>query len=135
MFKKVILPLVLAIVLVVCGAGSVLAYNALTFSGTITIVAGDDGQLIAQGDTLLSVELKPGDCVDKVLTLENGTDQDITVYPQVVISPDPMQNVCMELPYSVAIPAGQSVDVTACVFATVEAETGASYTFQITFPQ
>lgn len=125
-FSKVPTWLISAALAAALTSGGTYAYNAATVSGQVNI---NEPVSIVGGSTF-TFDLYPGEFDSLDLSISNGGGSEMTVYPMAVITPDPGQEVCVELPQSLTVGAGQTVSISADVFATVSAAPG-TYSVEI----
>ena len=125
--KKIPSWIIAAVIASVLTTGGSYAYNAATVSGEVNI---QEPVSIVGGGTF-TFDLYPGQFDVLELEVQNNAPTAMTVMPVAVITPDPGQEVCVELPQSLTLDAGQTVDISADIFATVSAAPG-TYTVEIT---
>lgn len=125
-FKMIPSWIISAIIAVLITSGGVSAYTAVTASGEVTI---DEPISIIEGNTF-SFNLYPGDFDTLDLSVKNSSPNVMTVFPTAVITPSAGQDICIEMPPSLTINPGQTVNLTADVFATVAAPPG-TYSIEI----
>ena len=115
-----------AVIAAALTSGGTYAYNAATVSGQVNV---EEPVAIVGGSTF-TFDLYPGEFDTLDLDIANSSSSQMTVYPTAIITPDPGQDVCVELPQSITLDANQTVSISADVFATLSAAPG-SYSVEL----
>ena len=117
-----------AIIAATLTSGVSYAYNAATVTGQVDI----QEPITIVGGNSFSIDLYPGDIDNVDLQIKNSGTTAMTVTPVATITPNAGQEVNFELPQTLTLDAGQTIDVAAQAFATNSAPPG-KYTVTITF--
>lgn len=126
--KNRIIQLSIITLAVILGFGLNLAYGAMISETMITVTVSEP--IIAPTD--FSIDLAPGDTRDTTILLNNESGNDIDVNPETTVTPDPHQEVVIEVPTTVTVPAYTQYPLNVQVMATTSAIPG-DYIFTITW--
>lgn len=109
-----------AIIACAVTSGGAFAYNAATYTGDIIVVE----PVSLSTTTPFSIEINPGSIEQLEVEIINTSDSEITIYPSYNITPNPGQEVYLDMDAEYTIPASTSLIITIDVLATNSAEPG-----------
>jgi len=119
--------LLVTILIMGLAAGSVLAYKALTGTGTVTVVEA----LSWVGPNTFDVQLYPQESTTQTLTLANASSLDLDVDIDWKVKPDPLKKgLTVTIPTSITVPAYGQQSFNVQVVVSKSAEPG---TYTITY--